>query len=412
MQNIPEILKSIANISSTKEKENIIQENKSIYMKMVFIYAYHPHITFGVSKFNLTSLTYNENRIIDYKWFDYMIYLLTELSNRNITGNRARHKIEEHFQSGPRAWAELLYNILNKDLRIGAGTKIINRVYENLLPEEFCMLAKPFEDKRMQFPCYVDIKLDGVRGLAIPSGNKYGIYSRNGKNFKNFTKIEEELEILSKNLGKSITFDGEVTSGHFQDLMKMVNRKEDGLEMAKDSIYNIFDIVLLNIPLRERLEELEECKRIINENKLAHLNIITGIIVNNYAEIEEYYKEKLSNGFEGIMIKNLDTSYEYKRSFGWMKMKPTETEDIKIVGFEEGTGKFINILGAFICELESGNTIRVGSGFTDDQRKDYWEKKEILRGQIIEVKFQEKTKDGKLRFPIFVRFRKDKEEIV
>jgi len=74
----------------------------------------------------------------------------------------------------------------------------------------------------------------------------------------------------------------------------------------------------------------------------------------------------------------------------------------------EGTGKYVGQLGAVECLLQNKQIVRVGSGFKDDERTKLWERASELPGQYIEVKYQEKTKDGSLRFPVFLRFRKDK----
>lgn len=56
-----------------------------------------------------------------------------------------------------------------------------------------------------------------------------------------------------------------------------------------------------------------------------------------------------------------------------------------------------------------GKEVRVGSGFSDEQRVTYWNQKDDVKGCIAEVKYQGVTKDGSLRFPTFLRLRPDKE---
>ena len=83
------------------------------------------------------------------------------------------------------------------------------------------------------------------------------------------------------------------------------------------------------------------------------------------------------------------------------------------IGFEEGTGKYVDMLGAFICEYKGGQ-VKVGSGLTDEQRIEVWRNSRNYENLIIEVSYFEETKDstGKLslRFPTFKDFRFDKTE--
>lgn len=418
-QNIPNILKEIASVSSINEKVRIMQKNKSTEMGEIFRLAYSPHVNFGIANVKTEELEYYDEPINErtyFFWFNALTTLLKDLENRTYTGNAAREKINAFLTSNSEEWGTVLLGILSKDLRIGAGTKLINKVYPKLLPEDFCMLAQKYSDKKVKYPVYVDIKLDGLRGIATVTDTEAKVYSRNAKELKNYKTIEEELIKLKNwtnfNIPFAISFyDGEVTLGHFQDLMRTASRKEDGIEMAADAIYNIFDIVSesnTNQNLESRLAILNVIEKAIKDLKLKHLKVNKGKVVNNYEELLAFYNECVNNGFEGIMIKDLNGLYEFKRSYNWMKMKPEASEDFEIVGFEEGTGKYQGKLGAIICKLPNEETVSVGSGYTDEEREEFWIKKTELLGQIIEVKFQEKTKAWSLRFPVFVRFRRDK----
>jgi DNA ligase-1 len=129
-------------------------------------------------------------------------------------------------------------------------------------------------------------------------------------------------------------------------------------------------------------------------------------------QMNRYAQDAVKDGFEGIMIKNLDAPYECKRSDFWMKWKPTITVDLNIVGFEQGTGRNADRLGAIICEgVDNERNIRVnvGSGFSDDDRQRFWDSRDTLFDNVVEVEADAVTQnqDGtySLRFPRFVRFR-------
>jgi DNA ligase-1 len=131
--------------------------------------------------------------------------------------------------------------------------------------------------------------------------------------------------------------------------------------------------------------------------------------------MRRFANDAVAQGFEGIMIKDLDAPYECRRSSFWMKLKPVYDYDLKVVGVEEGTGRNAGKLGALICEgvdQEKHIRVNVGSGLTDLQRDDYWKNKDIIIGQTAVVLADAVTQnqDGtySLRFPRFKTFRDDK----
>jgi DNA ligase-1 len=128
--------------------------------------------------------------------------------------------------------------------------------------------------------------------------------------------------------------------------------------------------------------------------------------------MRRFADDAVADGFEGIMIKDLDAPYECKRSSFWMKWKPVITVDLNIVGFEEGTGRNAGRLGAIVCEGVDNDRnicVNVGSGLSDVDRDEYWSARDDLLGRVVEVAADAVTQnqDGtySLRFPRFVRFR-------
>jgi DNA ligase-1 len=130
------------------------------------------------------------------------------------------------------------------------------------------------------------------------------------------------------------------------------------------------------------------------------------------SRFKEINQEAIDGGYEGIMIKDVNASYECKRSHAWLKLKPFIEVSLSVTAVEEGTGRNVGKLGALICEGEDlGHIIRVnvGSGFSDANRDEFWTGRNQLPGQIVEVRADAITQnqDGtySLRFPRFLRFR-------
>lgn len=254
-------------------------------------------------------------------------------------------------------------------------------------------------------------KLDGVRCAA-----KDGKYmSRNWKFYKNFDCFNEGLEKLDRLLGTPYYFiDGEVVSScnNFNKLSTQLQRKYD----VDNSFLNfkVFDICIPSLPLIKRLEIL---KAAINElPDGSNISFVPHSPMpfcghEDAAKLIEVLRDAvISKGYEGLVLKYAYGEYEHKRSIQWLKVKKFHSLDLKVIGRYEGTGKYAGMLGGLLCEYK-GVTSRIGGGFVDEQRKQWWDCPESELPSIIEVKFQEITKANKLRFADFIKVRNDKDEV-
>ena len=393
--------------------------------------AYNPFYTFNVRQVPETSgLTGRAN-----PWPVFWA-LLENLRTRGITGHRARDRIQEvseQFDSDE--WNNLARRVIIKDLRCGISEKTINKVVgktEWKIPVFSVQLAQDSTDqpKKMKGIKRLEVKLDGVRVVAVVQGDVCTLYSRNGKVFENFPQIAEAIEDNRKafqygrGTGGQFVLDGEIVGESFQKLMKQAHRKSDA--ETDGMVYHIFDVLPLdalkeghwNVQQHKRLEWLDSAKSALEQT--ANLRIMPGMDVDldtaeGHDVMRRFAEASVEQGYEGIMIKDLDAPYLCKRSDSWMKWKPTKSYDLTIVGVEEGTGKNAGRLGALICEgTDHGCHIRVnvGSGLTDDQRNEFWQAKDEVIGQTAEIMCDAITQnqDGgySLRFPRFLRFRDDK----
>ena len=356
--------------------------------------------------------------------------LCEDLRTRGVTGHAARDRIEqvsELFDS--EQWNGLCRRVLIKDLRCGISEKTLNKVLGKTswkIPTFTCQLAQDSTDRpaKMKGIKRLEVKLDGVRVLAVVQGSSVTLYSRNGKVFENFPHVAEAIAANRKSIGAfdgRYVLDGEIVGASFQQLMRQAQRKTDA--DTTDMVYHVFDIIPLD-SFQEGHYNAQQCKRLdilagsrARFDETDCLRLMDGITVDlDTAEghdiMNRYAQDAVKNGFEGIMIKDLSAPYECKRSSFWMKWKPTITVDLNIVGFEEGTGRNTGRLGAIICEGEDNERnilVNVGTGLSDSNRDEYWTARDQLLGRVIEVEADAVTQnqDGSysLRFPRFVRFR-------
>ena len=271
----------------------------------------------------------------------------------------------------------------------------------------------------------IEVKLDGVRVISIvyPTGH-VDQYSRNGKELVNFPHIKNQISKCADAFVEPVVLDGEIMSASFQDLMKMVHRKSD--VDANDAVLNLFDVITLR-EFQQGIGENVQVDRSVTlaawygqfADAIPNVTIVGQELVDlstpgGQARFRQINQDAVEGGYEGIMIKDPHAVYECKRSVAWLKLKPYIEVSLTVVAVEEGTGRNVGKLGALICEGEDdGKRIRVnvGSGFSDIHRDTYWQERDKVVGQIVEVradaatKSQDSEETWSLRFPRFLRFR-------
>ena len=198
--------------------------------------------------------------------------------------------------------------------------------------------------------------------------------------------------------------------------MRQVYRKED--KDVSDVYFAIFDYLTLEEwkekkgihTLKDRKSYLQrQIGTVYAKEKLKYLKLIRyePELLPSDKVLKESHDRWVAQGYEGIMIKDTDSLYSFGRDWSVMKYKAFFDADCPVIGLQEGTGKHEGKLGSFLVDY-NGVDVRVGSGLNDELREQIWANKDSHIGRIIEVRYQEETPDGSLRFPTFVCFRNDK----
>lgn len=189
--------------------------------------------------------------------------------------------------------------------------------------------------------------------------------------------------------------------------------------------YHVFDIVGVDEFFQDKKSILtyKDRRNMLNDLYLdnpdaAGIELVPVLMETTdvYSDLEVIYKlfdEQVALGEEGLML-NLDTPYECKRHNGLLKIKPTKSADLKIIGFEPGAPytKYENTLGALIMDFE-GVPVKFGSGLTDELRDEIWNNQDKYLGAIGEIQYTSYSKNQNndeisLRFPRFKGIRSDK----
>ena len=424
--------------SSRLKKEEIIrkaisEDNDEFFLGMIF--ALDPLCTFGVGDASVP-IRSKDPLGSGLPWEDFY-KLALRLMDRELTGNAAKEEIFFAMQKAtPDQWNFWYRRILLKNPDCGVSEKTINKLVSKthpkwIIPVFSCQLATDSAqdpDRYLHGKKQIEVKLDGVRVLTVVKyDGSVQMFSRNGRELTNFPLVFAEFEEVVKkdSAFRGKVFDGEIMSSSFQDLMKQVHRKSN--VKTDDAILYLFDFVDL-VEFQEDSNNMLQWIRsdILKEMISRHAEVFRHVQtlewqtldlddVEDQKKFVDLNRTAIENGYEGIMLKDPNARYECKRTKNWLKLKPFIECTLTVVGLEEGTGKNSGMTGAFICEgvSDCGKPIRVnvGSGLSDQLRKDSWINDTEVVGSLVEIRADTITKNQNsdvyysLRFPRFKTFR-------
>jgi DNA ligase-1 len=436
------ILSELEGISSRNAKMDKLKSVKGneVLQKILYLaYSgskFHVHVDFESLLSQKEELTLAESNTLH-----NFLRLLSKLEARELTGNAAIEATEMFFRcTSPKAF-KWYSRVMNHDLRIGMTDGTVTKVFGN----DFwgssktetnsygyleVMLAHQWEKKKANFKgkaLYTEPKYDGYRLAAVIDNSNVTFYSRGGKSqpyTDNLTHVADQL--LEAGFDNCMV-DGEIIKDNWNGtgVVKKIQStmKAEDRENLQKITYICFDYIdltnltdkkLYKVPFKTRRKQLEA---FFKENQTyKNLSLTSSIIVSNDSEIEAISRKHRKEGFEGSMLKDPEGFYEFdKRSLGSLKIKPVHTIDGTIIGFEQGTGKNANRLGAIQIRDAEGVTYRCGQGYTDADRDLIWSQREKLLNTIIEMEAQDETNTvavASARNAVFIRLRHDREGIL
>ncbi len=251
-------------------------------------------------------------------------------------------------------------------------------------------LAKTYQDNIDLKQYWVSEKLDGVRAYW----NGHQLISRQGNPFPApawFTK-----EFPAKAL------DGELWLGRqqFQALLSIVKKKQAIDKEWKTVRYFVFDLPHSNKPFDHRLKEL---KKTISLSNSPYLKAVKQYQLNDKSALLKELDNITATEGEGLMLHKADSYYQVGRNNNLLKVKPYYDAEATVINHIGGKGKYTGLLGSLVVETTEGMQFKIGSGFSDQQRR-----KPPKIGDIITYKYYGKTLRGIPRFASFLRIRKQK----
>lgn len=413
---ISEVLSAIKEASGKKAKVELLEAQKgnTIFTDLLQ-FTYDPYKQYYIVK--VPKVKGDRDPMPDNNQWSQFFALLNLLDGRKLSGNQAVHEVLKFFALCSPENEGWMRKVLDRHLNVGITANSINKAFPALVPTFDVQLAHKFEAKRVKGTDLVALepKYDGVRCIAVIKSGNVQMYSRKGKAFEAQPAFEQTVVPELGSLGDGV-FDGELFGEDFKNTIEAVRKGSDwDMDKIRSIQFHMWDWMPhgdwvkqnTDLTCRDAREHLEDLS--INSQN-SFLRLVQRDLVHPN-KVREYHDRYVMDGFEGAMVKLLDSTYKFGRGHNVMKYKHFDTADLKVVGFEEGTGKYEAHLGALVVERpHNGEMVRVkvGSGFTDAQRLEIWENRSKFRGKVVEVQYFEVTPDGSLRFPTFVQWRMDK----
>ena len=395
----------------------LLKANKDVSeIQKVFQLCYDWKRTYGIRLYDVEP----RGKTVSKKRWRRFRRILGLLRYRVITGNKAKKIVEKFFRSCSELEAKWYDRIIQRDLRIGIAATSVSRIWPDLLPTWGVQLAETLMNHltHLEYPIAVEPKLDGIRMTFVLDGKGRGVgRTRKAYEYDQYEFIVEALRKLPGSAGK--VFDGELRADSWNSTslpkkpIELLSKKaREKLFSQKFYIFDVLDSELFDegecrVPMLCRRDTLQQ---MMEHNESDVVQILPQTVVDNEEQLFTFFDNALKEGYEGIMVKRLTGWYTPgARNSDWLKFKPTETREGKLVKLLPGKGRNEGRLGSFLVRLEDGREARVGTGFTDSQRKRFWKRRKSLKGKTVEFVVQkEEIEVAVIRHGRFKCFREDK----
>jgi DNA ligase-1 len=405
---------------------------KSDLLKEILDYTYNPDKMYKVDECKLALVTIKKGLIARKLKNDFTVQdwneftaILDELSEKREADLNDVRKLK-YFITGYSSLdaQQLMSMVVAKDLRLNLGIKKLQTIWPDFCNKPEVQLAENYKGEIFTNGLY-SRKFDGKR-MYIMDGVAY---SRSNKPCK-IAPIQHILQQLPLYM-RTTVLDGEILyfddkgNEDFQKGISLTSSDERTLD-CNNLYYVIFDAMESakfkdkewELPFSEEYKMICELLEAKDSDKFGY-SVLDTLAPNILIARQDSQRDKLQslcnlNKWEGLMYRNADAPYEFKRTRNLLKIKSMQDGEFMLAGLSEGTGKNKNKLGALNIKYQ-GNIVGVGSGFTDEDRELIWSNSKLFLSTVftenfdVKVQYFEQTTDAKgnpsLRFPVFLCFR-------
>lgn len=416
---IIQILELLESDNSRLFKEEVLRKNaENAELRRFLVLSFDPWKDWGVAKYEKPvaqrPLACGDNIIV--KFMD----LLERLNARELKGNAAREAVTLAMSEGDALAQKWMERLLWRNLRCGVSVATINKTWTGSVIPFAVSLAETLPTKGSNgefeitqpvvYPVRVEAKLDGLRCVAVKSKGEVTLYTRSGTVLETLPRIKSAIEALAAD---DIVLDGEVMGEDWSESASVVMSSKSKKDDSK-MLFHAFDLISIEDWKRQKSEthyraRLLDLQMVLGDTAGTPFRYVKSVMANDEQDLREFYSGCLEEGYEGVMLKDIGAPYQWKRSPAILKLKPVATEEGMVVGWYEANAntKRAGQFGGFVVLTPNGVTTRVGGGYTDALKSQIFsEGPDSYVGKIVECEHQPPfTPDGRLRFPVFTRFR-------
>lgn len=425
---VVEIFKTLENTPSRNDKIDIIQANadNKLFISMLD-FLYNDYIRTGLAISKIHKVIKIENEVTIDNVVDMMEYL-----KENNTGSDVMIANTQAYLNtiDDGAIREFLIKVFTKTYKCGVTAKLVNKALGKMvIPEFSCQLAYLYQryESKIDGEFFITKKFDGNRMLAFYSDGKVVFRTRKGHVVDGLVELEPAVEAFAIATGKSdFVLDGEIMMINHDnlpsdELFKATSRILRSKGDKRDLEFYVFDLLTIaefqrgqsDKPYYARREEMDELFSLVHSDLLIKVDVLYR--GSDKDEIIRWSERATANGWEGVMVNTADGLYVTKRTSNLLKAKSFYSSDVKVIDVFEAKAdsKYFGLLGGIVVQFKDF-TVNVGSGFSESERKEFWEDKSKIIGKIVEIQYFDEScnqNGGKsLRFPTFKGIRYDKTE--
>lgn len=421
MKEVIKIFKQLQNTSGKKDKEAIIAANKDNELfKKSLVFLLDDNIQTGLKSKSLQkNIKYDNYIMLLESWEHCMEYF-----KENNTGRDYDILIAQAFvKSQDEEDREFYEQMITKSLKLGCDKRTVNKVIPNLIFEWKVQLGSPQDKLKLKNgeKFFLSQKLNGIR-CSYKDGK---LMSRQGKEFVGLNHILKDIDDLNL---ENYFIDGELIRNNIDNIDDNENFRLTASIVNSDAVEKpeiqlvIFDMFPVETIAGDkstekysvRKQRMLDMKKIFDQKHITSMDVVEMLYEGtDDSEIMKWLEYAESQGWEGCML-NKNTPYEFKRTTNLIKIKKFHSCDLVITGYVEGQGKYEGVLGSLVVDYKC-NRLEIGSGFSDAERKEFWQNREDMIGRVMQIKYKDVSKNSKtglesLQFATYECIRTDKTE--